>query len=95
MMSNVNKRKIPAIILLINFLKTFDSISHSYIQNVLSILGFGNSIHNWIDKFFCNKDAAVLIKGTFTDIILHGQGIMQGDIVSPYIFVIAVEILLI
>ena len=62
---------------------------------MLSILRFGNSIHKWIDKFFCNRDVAVLIKSTFTDRILHGQGILQGDIVSPYIFVIAVEILLI
>jgi hypothetical protein len=62
---------------------------------VLSILGFGDGICNWIDKFFSNRDAAVLMKGNFTDRINLGQGVPQGDIVSPYIFVIAVEILLI
>ena len=41
MMEHVNKNKIPAIILLIDFSKAFDSINHKYIQNVLSMYGFG------------------------------------------------------
>ena len=43
-MSHVNKNKIPALILLIDFSKAFDSISHTYIQNVLSILGVSEGI---------------------------------------------------
>ena len=85
----------PLIILLIDFSKAFDTISHRFIQNVLSMYGFGESICNWIDKFFSNRDAAVLMKGNFSDRILLGQGVPQGDIISPYIFVLAVEILLI
>ena len=35
------------------------------------------------------------MKGYFSEIILLMQGVPQGDIISPYIFILAVEILLI
>merc|ERR1712082_415079 len=40
LMKHVNKKKIPSIILLIDFLKALNSISHQYIQNILSLFGF-------------------------------------------------------
>ena len=95
MMEHVNKRQIPAIILLIDFSKAFDSIDHNYIQNVLALYGFGDNILLWIHTFFSDRSACVLMKGNFTDTIFLRQGIPQGDIISPYIFILAVEILLI
>ena len=35
------------------------------------------------------------MRGNFSEIILLKQGVPQGDIISPYIFVLAVEVLLI
>ena len=46
LMKHVNKKRIPAIILLIDFKKAFDSINHRYIQSVLTMYGFGPSILN-------------------------------------------------
>ena len=95
MIKHVNKAKIPAIILLIDFSKAFDSIDHEYIQNTLSLYGFGPIILNWTKSFFYNREACVLMKGFFTERILLRQGVPQGDIISPYIFILAVEVLLI
>ena len=57
--------------------------------------GFGPSILNWTKNFFYNRDACVLMKGFFKERILLKQGVPQGDIISPYIFILAVEVLLI
>ena len=57
--------------------------------------GFGPIILNWTMNFFCNRDACVLMKGFFTERILLKQGVPLGDIISPYIFILAVEVLLI
>ena len=65
------------------------------IFSVLNLYGFGPSILNWIQKKFSDREATVLMKGNFTERIFLRQGVPQGDIISPYIFILAVEILLI
>ena len=47
------------------------------------------------EYFFFNREGRILMDGHLTDKILLEQGITQGDIISPHIFIIAVEILLI
>ena len=94
-MKHLNKARIQAVMLLIYFMKAFNTISHKYIKNTLLIFKFSDNILNWINKFFTDRNACVMINGTFTDRIFLRQGIPQGDIISPYIFIICVEIPLI
>ena len=42
-----------------------------------------------------NREAKILAGGHLTDTINLQQGVPQGDIISPYIFLLMVEILLI
>ena len=55
--------------------------------------GFGQNILKRILCFFSNRDACVLMKRTFTERIFLKQGVPQGNIISPYICILAVEIL--
>ena len=87
--------KQAGLILLIDFKKAFDSISHSFIENTLHTLGFGPDITCWIKTFLKSREAQILLGGHLTDNIKLEQGVPQGDIISPYIFIIMVEILLI
>ena len=89
------KAKKSALILLIDFKKAFDSISHTFINNTLRTLGFGPDIITWITTFLKNRDAQILTGGHLTDKIILEQGVPQGDIISPYLFIVMVEILLI
>ena len=65
-----NKKQKDALILLVDFQKAFDSISHSFIDSTLKFYG-----------------------GTPVQKILLWQGVPQGDVISPYIFLLSVEIL--
>ena len=88
-------KKNASLILCIDFHKAFDSISYIYIQNALKQFNFGEDFCDWIQLFFFNREGRILMDGHLTDKILLEQGVPQGDIISPYIFIIAVEILLI
>ena len=50
---------------------------------------------DWIKSFLNERIAHVLLGGHLTLKILLEQGVPQGDIISPFIFIIAVEILII
>ena len=81
--------------MLIDFNKAFDSISHEFLNNTLELMGFGEDMREWIKIFFNKREANVLINGHLSSTIKLEQGVPQGDVVSPYIFLLMVEILLI
>ena len=57
--------------------------------------GFRDGFIRWIELFFSKREAFILLGGHKTESILLQQGVPQGDVVSPYIFILMVEILLI
>merc|ERR1711873_269773 len=95
LMKFANKRNLESLILLIDFKKAFDNLTHKYIDNCLKMFNFGESIRRCIKLFFSNREAYILLGGELTKKIVLEQGVPQGDVVSPYIFILAVEILLI
>ena len=88
-------KKKGLLILLIDFNKAFDSIDHEFLENTLKNFGFGENMRNWIKTFFSSREAYVMVNGHMSTTFRLQQGVPQGDVVSPYIFLLMVEILLI
>ena len=88
-----NEQKKAAFILLVDFCKAFDLINHSYIENCLKLYGFGESIRKWVSLFFNKREAFILFGGNHSEKIMLEQGVPQGDVIGPYIFLLSVEIL--
>ena len=76
-MKFANKRKLESLILLIDFKKAFDSLTHKYIDNCLKMFNFGESIRKWIKLFFSSREAYILLWGELTKKILLEQGVPQ------------------
>ena len=84
----------PGIILLVDFSRAFDSISHSYIYETFSFLNFGNHFIGMIKTMLNKKSCNLMVDGYLTSSFKIERGVPQGDTASPYIFIIVLEILL-
>ena len=78
----------------IDFRKAFDSINHSFIDTCLKTLNFGESFRKWVQIFFTNRETYLMMNGFMEEKIYLQQGVPQGDILSPLIFLLVVEFLL-
>ena len=86
--------KRSALIIAVDFRKAFDSLNHSFIDTCLEALNFGPSFRSWVKLFFNDRVTYLLMNGFMEEKIELQQGVPQGDILSPLIFNIVVEILL-
>ena len=86
-------KKESALILLIHFKKDFDSISHAFIYNTLHTMGFAPYIICWKKTFMSNRESFILLSSHLNEAIHLEQGVPQGDIISPYLFILMVEVL--
>ena len=71
-------RKIPGILLFIDFQKTFDTREWPFIQNVLERFNFGQVIRKWISVMSSDVESAVLNGGYSTNYFKVYRGVRQG-----------------
>jgi hypothetical protein len=82
-------------VLCVDFNKAFDSIGHEYIRAVLKFFNFGETMIKMVSTCLTGRVSRIILDQGYSKDIKIEFGTPQGDKLSPYIFILAIEILLI
>ena len=85
-------QKLSGYLLTVDFEKAFDSLNHNILIAVLKKYGFGDDFIDWVLILLNSQESCVINGGHSIKYFPLERGARQGDPISAYLFVLALEI---
>ena len=83
----------PRSMLKIDLQKAYDSVEWDYLEQVMFGLGFPEMFVQWIMKCVKIVNYSIVVNGQTSQSFEAAKGLRQGDLMSPFLFAIAMEYL--
>ena len=76
-----------------DFNKAFDSLDHKFMFKCLRHFGFSEHTLQWVKLFYKDATSRVTNNGHFSEFFRIKRGVRQGCPLSPYLFIICIELM--
>ena len=88
-----NKRGEKGLICKLDIEKAYDSINWQFLLKVMEKMGFGSKWLRWMWWCISTTKFSVMVNGVPTGFFSSSKGLRQGHLLSPYLFVMGMEVL--
>ncbi|XP_022003012.1 uncharacterized protein LOC110900430 [Helianthus annuus] len=93
LISWAKNRKRKIVLFKVDFEKAFYSLSWEFLESILSQMGFPDLWRKWVMGVLSTARTSVLVNGSPTTEFEIQRGVRQGDLLSPLLFILAMEAL--
>jgi len=91
LIEGIRSKNLPAIITFIDFSKAFDSVCQHKLKQIMIAYGIPLSIVNAIYVLYEDTEAKVISPDGETDFFQVKAGVLQGDTLAPFLFILVLD----
>ena len=84
-------KNLPAVMTFIDFRKAFDSVHRGILMKILRAYGIPDKLVDLIERTYTDTLAKVMTPEGLTEAFRILAGVLQGDTLAPYLFIIVVD----